>query len=87
MISEIINKMSRCKDCLEEIEKESKEGIPFRCQDCGLMVIKENLQGDVKMKLTMLEREILIEALEVYVETQKESDDLTELFTKIRSSV
>ena len=35
----------------------------------------------------MLEREILIEALEVYVETQKESDDLTELFTKIRSSV
>ena len=40
--------MSRCKDCLEEIEKESKEDIPFRCQDCGLMVIKENLQGDIK---------------------------------------
>jgi len=41
--------MSRCKDCLEEIEKESfNEGIPFRCQDCGLMVIKENLQGDIK---------------------------------------
>ena len=39
------------------------------------------------MKLTMLEREILIEALEVYVETQEEADDLTELFTKIRSSV